>query len=42
MVDAKFDLSGKLVEEIFYDLGYFYHQDDTQLHTPISYSVGTD
>lgn len=38
VVDVKSDLSGTFVEEIFYDLYYFYHQDDARLHTPTRYS----
>jgi hypothetical protein len=37
-VDVKCDLCGTCVEEIFYDLRYFYHQDNTRLHMPIRYS----
>ena len=35
VVNVNSDLCWTCVEEIFYDLCYFYHQDDTQLHTPI-------
>lgn len=42
VLDVKSDFYGTRVEEIFYDLCYFYHQDDTRLHTPLRLSQRRD